>query len=1454
MSQPQQSPPPPPRPPTDGRFNDAYRQGFLDGHLAGWRDAVAREAAAERGAAGPGRSTAVPVHTVGLGKAPVPASVAVWPETRVPARISTPPVPAFPPARPVSSPPVTAQALPQGLPQGPPVWPRPGATGPQPPAHQVVLDPVAAAARKARRETQNINLTLYIASLLMVAAAALFVGSALPGAARVFGAWTVTALFYGTGLWLEASVRRLRPAAVAFVGTALAMIPFAGAATLTLGTTNLSGVWLATSIVGTLAYVVAAIRLRSRLVVYLSVAFLLSTAWSSVAVLGAALAWYFTALIVFSAVLSLTGRLLGRQEPGPDGRTSLYAKPLAGLGPWFTPVGLAGSLVFSLALSAADHAMVLLAGALSYAVMSGLTSGAVRRGNYVGLRLSVTVAAPFVGWLVGESAVWAVGAMTLALAVQAVAVASSRKPLTQWLDAVAWPMSDVYLSIPVVAGLSVLWSGSMDLAARHDGAWVWSPALPLVVALLAAMTAVPAFLPKGEWLPLPAVGAAVLCSPVLMAQDWLIVLAVALAYSVLRLATAKSAVVRRIMVVAARLLATAIVATALAAYVPAVPGKSEIIMASVAVIAAGQLLVDTFLSRFGGPNPVTAWSGTAWAVLGTALAAWLAMESAVVQFGGSVTIRDVAAMAATAAMACAAVAHSSVHLRSGGAYAPAELMAPVVLVVCAVNAGLVHHSAGASIGWALLGTYLLLMGLRMPGHPTHRWMYWRGARVVSLLLAVTLYQLWQEHVPTPHVGSSPVTLAMILLVALVPQLALLAAAQWRNTPARGLAVDCAATLGLAVVVSTVAAFTQILLGAADDGWTAAGALGLCSAGVALLAGAAALRPGAAGTTGWLAPGAMVALCILWMGDRNALQAGLAVLLISSAVLAARSVSRRLRGAHFLLARIAFTALVGVVVAEFVPDPAVVSLALSASLLLQLSVQRVAPGPVDESLLPHISLWLLLAAQAALPLGYVVAAGGLGQPGTGHRWVVVLELALLAGTSVLVQSRFAVRGASYLGIVSVVGGAAVMAPAVLPGVTALVLAGLSIAVIAWRCFYTPGTREMRWYWLVATMAFLVAASVVDTGAAPGIMAVVWLVAGLAFVVAAQLHGLPWLTLPGAWLVLVAAVSVRAQAIILTESAGVASLAAFAVVVGTLYFVRLALWNVAVPGPVQRWSITGVALAGGAAFSLAAMTDRPTIVLGAFAFTAVAALACLEVPSSVRRGTTDAAIVATALVWFWATSAFVDLGFFWLVQWSAVALGTLAVRRYISRQPDVGRGLLLASACLVSVGALVTVFSGDPVRQVITLLLFVALLAAGMSLDDRTFTIWGAIGVATAVLWYLRGFTFLLLAALALMLIGLAIWRLNRKNPHDAGVRQPLPGVNAAGVQPGPQAEHPQSPPPSQPVQVPPLAWAPQPVPGPHHQPPQVPPYVGGPPVPPPGQQSQPQQPQQPRIQYPPAPPQ
>lgn len=73
--------------------------------------------------------------------------------------------------------------------------------------------PAELLARKEQRERQNINITLYAASLLLVAAAALFVGTSLPAVLRFAGVCLITALFYCTGLSLHARAPKLRPAA-----------------------------------------------------------------------------------------------------------------------------------------------------------------------------------------------------------------------------------------------------------------------------------------------------------------------------------------------------------------------------------------------------------------------------------------------------------------------------------------------------------------------------------------------------------------------------------------------------------------------------------------------------------------------------------------------------------------------------------------------------------------------------------------------------------------------------------------------------------------------------------------------------------------------------------------------------------------------------------------------------------------------------------------------------------------------------------------------------------------------------------------------------------------------------------------------------------------------------------------------------------------------------------------
>lgn len=1340
-----------PRPSERNATAEAYRQGYLQGHRAGWSDALAAaaqavrpEPAAHQGSAAGGPASAPPVRT------PAPP-------------FATVPVPSQPGARlPVNAP---AMSLTYGRPPAMPTMPHPRAHAPAP------LDPAAVAATKRRRETQNINVTLYVASLLMVAAAALFVGSTLPVVARLVGVWLGTALFYTAGLVLHSKVARLKPAAVAFAGTALAIIPFAGLATYNLGFPAASSVWLGTSLIGTAAYILAAVRLQSRLVVYLSLAFLLSTAWSSVAVLGAALAWYFAALIVFAALLSLAGLLLKRGGDANGRETSIYAKPLNDLGPWFAPAGLVGSLIFSLALNAADHALVMVAGVIYYLVMTATCAPALKGYNYLGLRFSLTLTAPFISWMIEPNAAWAAASFTVVLAVQLIAVAYAKTPLARFLGSERWVRWDVFTGIPLMNMAALLWSISLHWQHNDDGGTSFA-VLGVAVGLIIAMAAVPAFLPRGEWLPLPAVGAILIYSPLLEAAGWSVLLAVALVYTVVRFLTSKRPALRAAMLVASRLLLTALAASTLATFVPSQPGKAQLIAAVIGIIAAGQLFADALIGKLGRISTVTSCSAAAWALVGTALVVALSVSHLWQEATGNATAGVLVAtrwefLVAAVAMAAAAMAYSLFRLPRPSGYSSAELVAPLVLGIAALSAGPVFNAAGASVGWALSTTFLISAGLFLPSQSEslHRWLYWWAARLSSLLLAVALFQLWAEADPATQIAGTTVNLGLVIMLALVPQLFILAAVQWRGQTITGLQMDAGVTLSLLVLVAAVSG-----IGNHGANWATLVAVGLAAVAIASLSIAGALRAVWPAVVQWAAPAAMLALVLSCAGSNGALIVVLAIIVATSGGLTLKATTPVLRGVHFMVARLALTALVGVGAAQLLDSPAVTTLTLTVALLLQVLVQYLAQRTkaahlVGEPVLLRISLWLVLGGQVLVPVAYHQLTGGFAAQGTALRWVVAVELLALAVTAVVAQLLLSQRGASYLALVAVVGGAAVIAPVLWPGATALILLALCVAVIAWRCLYTPQEPEMRWYWLVATSTFLLAACVVDADAATGIFAAMWLVAGLAFIVAAHLMGLPWLTLPGALLIFLSAMMFGSQVFELTLLRGVAAFTSFVVVVGALYLVRLVLLDLLDAPYVQRWSVVGVALAGGAVFSLMTMADHRSVLLGAGTFTLIAVLGCLEAPANIRRRCVDGAVVSCALVWFLACSSYVDLGLFWFVQWCAAALGGLALIRYLAKQERTGKFLLLAAACLASFGALLTIFSGDTLQQLISLLIFVAMLAVGMSLNERIFTIWGAIGVTTAVIWYVRGYTFLLLALLALALIAFAIWRLTRKKPVE-----------------------------------------------------------------------------------------
>lgn len=98
---------------------------------------------------------------------------------------------------------------------------------------------------------------------------------------------------------------------------------------------------------------------------------------------------------------------------------------------------------------------------------------------------------------------------------------------------------------------------------------------------------------------------------------------------------------------------------------------------------------------------------------------------------------------------------------------------------------------------------------------------------------------------------------------------------------------------------------------------------------------------------------------------------------------------------------------------------------------------------------------------------------------------------------------------------------------------------------------------------------------------------------------------------------------------------------------------------------------------------------------------------------------------------------------------------------------------AAAGVFTLAALYVLANGSAQMQLTVLVGFALLVMLGLTRREQLLTWWGAAGVAMSVLWYLRGYTYVYLALLGLVLIVLAVRQLRR---HQA--RQPAEGPDLA----------------------------------------------------------------------------
>lgn len=1332
----------------------AFAAGFRAGHLQGWRDS---DAAREPVAA-----------TIPPAAAPPPAA---------PDR----PTSAVLPAGALSdrpAPPARAAAHEQQRP-----WPmqRPAAQVAAPPA--VPRESAAErAARKEKRDRQNINVTLYVASLLLVAAGALFIGTGLPVILRFAGVVAITALFYAGGLVLHAKAPRLRPAAVAFAGTGLGLIPVVGLAMYNFTLPDGPAAWLVTSFIGTVAYVAAAVRMDSRILACLSLTFVVSTAWSGISVVGGALLWYFAALIAIAVVLTLLALTRPRWMP------SVFLKPLMDLHPFVVPAVAVAATILPMLLGRGEYAFIMFLCGTYFALMAALPQSRFRTGQFYAARVSLTVAPAAAVWAATDSLPWMVLTAIMLAALQSVLLASGLTVVpAPILGSDGRRRADALGTFGVQLLLTLLWGAATMFAAAVDPAMtpaveipVW---LPLLLALLTGMALAVGLEGAAEGAPVAALlvtaafgGRAGVWSPAVF-------LSLVALFWVLR-ALPPAEPLHRHFVLAARIAVTLAVPAVAAAVTGggAVPVLSAFLLSLVV-----QQLATAALVRAGAPSLAPDASLAAFSLAALPALAALALvddSPGRTLTGAAVVLQLLTSLGLGWALSGDVAAGTP---RRSGVRELLPLGMAAALAGLALT-GVSLRSGNISLAVAVL--YLVATALRR-GPVQRRWSYWWMARGTGTVLVLTgVQQLRQETGPLLPGGEELMGASLAVLV-LGLQLAFPLLAELRGRAPDGVVADAAAVLvlqaaALAVLTSSGPQYQP------TGGWQLSTAVGV----TALSAAAAGLVLRARPRTAVFVPAVLAVLVLARAG--SALDVGLVLGIFAgfSAAMVMASTSRTAKGVYFASARVLTLALALVLSYDATVSVTAVSVTFGLVLAAQHVVRWLMRHRLADVPFQQAAVWITLAAQTALPLAYLGAA-----PDDGGRWVILLHVALLLVSAAVASRVFATRGAAYLTVYAAVFGTVALGPLLQfdGGITAgglldqpvlgrdgvvVMLLVLSLAATAAGLRFRRKARPdvERWLWLAASGAFVLTALVLAPPAADWLTGASVLALAAVCFAASHLERWPALYVPAVAAALsgatlsgtTLAASVLAEAVAGSGGSYLPWLAGCVPAAAALYAVRCLRREPLAADPVRRRSLVSAAVLGFGLGAAAGLRWDETAWAGVVLVAATAAVCCAEVPAAARRAGAELGLFATtAAVQRAVLFTGLDSGsgwpdVFWALQWYVVLAGLLGALRLASgyRGADhrrTGRALVSVAAGLLTLSGLGIIFGGDPGQQLWVLALMAVVLMAGLAFGERLFAWWGAAGVALCIMWAMRQYTFALLALIAAALIVLAVWRLNRSKP-------------------------------------------------------------------------------------------
>ena len=269
----------------------------------------------------------------------------------------------------------------------------------------------------------TINIALYAASLLLVGGILLLSQAMeLTSEIRFSLIWLMIVVYYTAGFVLYGRVPIVKPAATAFVGTALASLPFGGASLSIFLGVSPALCWAITSLLGAGLFVAATLRLNSQLLAYISLVSLLIFSASMPAVMDAQLIWYYVVLMVFGVILTTLSYLspkMPRQFIAPISQGGIVVVP---------GVVVMATMTYGL-ISELEYSMMLLAGT-AYYMITGIVEQKSSRRTYelVAARvLAIATLASFASYISGGDRLIVSVVISLA-ALMSVAISLYRLP------------------------------------------------------------------------------------------------------------------------------------------------------------------------------------------------------------------------------------------------------------------------------------------------------------------------------------------------------------------------------------------------------------------------------------------------------------------------------------------------------------------------------------------------------------------------------------------------------------------------------------------------------------------------------------------------------------------------------------------------------------------------------------------------------------------------------------------------------------------------------------------------------------------------------------------------------------------------------------------------------------------------------------------------------------------